>query len=264
MKTTNIPLNIENNCFDKEIYDKSGIFIIKNFIDKTKIKELQNIWNDYYGELIKNGGRKIDNTNFVNFKNELPDKILNFWKSEYIKNISNLIYGNNVALYHSRVLIKDKNSENKVFLHQDYCYHLGFPNKSNLFIPLFDYNKTHGTLSFYPGTHQYGFLGDAGEIDKSKFYPWEKITPNINAGDVVIMNSCLWHESEKNISDIDRVMFDIIIQPSNDPSGSQLICGDWETNFWIGRKEDHTFQIDSLFINSRIKKLKKYENNKCY
>ena len=93
-------------------------------------------------------------------------------------------------------------------------------------------------------------------------YNAEKITPNINAGDVVIMNSCLWHESEKNISDIDRVMFDIIIQPSNDPSGSQLICGDWETNFWIGRKEDHTFQIDSLFINSRIKKLKKYENNK--
>ena len=76
------------------------------------------------------------------------------------------------------------------------------------------------------------------------------------------MNSCLWHESGINDSDIDRVMFDIIIQPSDDPSGTQFICGEWNTDFWIGRKEDHTFQIDSLFINSRIKKIKNYENDK--
>ena len=82
-------------------------------------------------------------------------KIINFYKSKYVKELCNLIYGDNVALYHSRVLIKDKQSENKVFLHQDYCYHLGFPNKTNLFIPLFDYTEKHGVLSFYPGTHQY-------------------------------------------------------------------------------------------------------------
>jgi hypothetical protein len=76
------------------------------------------------------------------------------------------------------------------------------------------------------------------------------------------MNSCLWHESGANKGDIDRVMFDIIIQPSNDPSGADLICGEWETDFWIGRKGDHTFQIDSLFVNSRVKKIKSFYNNK--
>jgi hypothetical protein len=262
MKTTNIPLNIKSTSFNKEIYNKSGIFIIENFIDKNKIKELQNIWLSYYDSLIKNGGREIDKSNPVNFKNKLPTEMLNFWKSDYIKNLGNIIYGDNVSLYHTRILIKDRQSDSKVFLHQDYCYHLGFPNKSNLFIPLFDYDENHGTLSFYPGTHQYGFLGDAGEIDKSKFHQWEKITPSIKAGDIVIMDSCLWHESGKNNSDIDRVMFDIIIQPSDDPSGAQLICGEWETDFWVGRKEDHTFQIDTLFINSRTKKIKNYENNK--
>lgn len=261
VKTTNVPLNVEGSIFDKEIYDKSGVFVIRNFIDKDKIKQLQKTWESFYDGLLKNGGRKIDKSNFVNFKDELPSEILNFWKSDYVKKICNLIYGNNVALYHSRILIKDKKSENKVFLHQDYCYHLGFPNKSNLFIPLFDYNENHGALSFYPGTHQYGFLGDAGEIDKTKFHPWEKITPNINAGDVVVMNSCLWHESGPNTEEIDRVMFDIIIQPSDDPSGAQLICGEWETDFWIGRKEDHTFQIDSLFVNCRIKKIKNNDSN---
>jgi ectoine hydroxylase-related dioxygenase (phytanoyl-CoA dioxygenase family) len=262
MKTTKVPLNIRHTLFNKEIYNKSGVFIIENFIDRDKIKELQNIWVSYYDTILKSGGRNVDNANSVNFKDKLPNKLLNFWNGEYIKELSNIIYGDNVALYHSRILIKDRKSDSKVFLHQDYCYHMGFPIKSNLFIPLFDYEENHGTLSFYPGTHQYGFLGDAGEIDKSKFHPWQKITPNIKAGDVVIMNSCLWHESGENNSDIDRVMLDIIIQPSDDPSGSKLICGEWETDFWVGRKEDHTFQVDTLFINSRIKKIKNYENNK--
>jgi hypothetical protein len=256
MKTTNVPLNIEGVAFNNDVYNKSGAFIIRDFISKEKIKELQDVWVSYYGDIIKNGGRKIDNNNFVNFKDELPLEILNFWKSDYIKNLSKMIYGENVALYHNRILIKDKKTNHDVFLHQDYCYHLGFPNKSNLFIPLFDYTEEHGILSLYLGTHQYGYLGDAGEIDKTKFFPWKKITPKINSGDVIIMNSCLWHESGPNNGDIDRVMFDIIIQPSDDPSGAQLICGDWETDFWIGRKEDHTFQIDSLFKNCRIKKIK--------
>jgi len=258
MKTTNIPLNIEGEIFDKNIYKKSGIFILRNFINKKTIKELQETWTTFNTDLNKNGGRIIDEANHVNFKDVLPPKMLNFWQSRCIKNISKIIYKNNVALYHHRIVIKDKNSLHKVFLHQDYCYHVGFPDKSNLFIPLFNYGAKHGTLSFYPGTHQYGFLGDAGQIDPTKFHAWEKITPNIKAGDVVIMNSCLWHESSENKSDIDRVIFDIIIQPSSDPSGAKLICGEWETDFWIGRKEDHTFLIDTLFIDSRIKKIKNF------
>ena len=262
MRTTNVSLEIEGVEFNKEKFINSGVFVIKNFIPQDKIKFLQITWNDFYKNLIKEGGRKIDESNFVNFKDTLPSEFLNFWKDDCIKTLSNLIYGDNVALYHNRILIKDRNTNNKVFLHQDFSYHLGFPNKTNLFIPLFDYDESHGALSFYPGTHQYGFLGDAGEINIDKFYPWKKITPKINAGDVILMNSCLWHESGRNTQEIDRIMFDIIIQPSDDPSGAQLICGKWDTDFWVGRKEDHTFQIDSLFINSRIKKIKNYDNNK--
>lgn len=264
MRTTKIPLNITGSVFNKNIYTRSGIFVIKNFIESSKILELQSIWIEYYSQLLKSGSRQIDKANSVNFKDVLPHELRTFWKSEYVKRLSNLIYGENVALYHNRLLIKDKQSTSQVFLHQDYCYHLGFPDKSNLFVPLFNYDETHGALSFYPGTHQYGFLGDAGEIDKSKFYPWKKITPSVNAGDIIIMNSCLWHESGSNSSNIDRVMLDIIVQPSSDPSGSKLISGEWKTDFWIGRSEDHSFQIDSLFINSRIKKIKNYESNKQY
>ena len=85
MKTINVPLNVEDISFNKEIYDKSGVFIIKNFINEIKIKELQNIWLNYYDKILKNGGRKVDTANFVNFKNELPSEMINFYKSKYVK-----------------------------------------------------------------------------------------------------------------------------------------------------------------------------------
>ena len=70
------------------------------------------------------------------------------------------------------------------------------------------------------------------------------------------MNSLTWHESGPNISEKDRVLFDIIIQPSNDPSSVDLISGEWMTEFWIEQRKNTDFSVDELFINSRIKKLK--------
>jgi ectoine hydroxylase-related dioxygenase (phytanoyl-CoA dioxygenase family) len=151
--------------------------------------------------------------------------------------------------------MKDRQNSSKVFLHQDYCYHIGFPLKCRLFIPLFKCGNDEGSLTFYPGTHQYSYLGDAGEIDRSKFYPWKSITSALEPGDIVVRNSCLWHESGLNITNTDRVLFDIIIQPSNDPSSKELISGKWNTDLRIDRNSPN-FLVDSLFINSRSKKLK--------
>lgn len=256
-KTSRIPKVIEGKNFDAETFCRAGVFIWREAIPFNVISHLQQVWLAYYEDLISKGGRKIDPNNSVNYQDALPDDLKNFWSSDSVKNIAISIYGPDVALYNHRVVMKDRNSDATVFLHQDYCYHLGFPDKCSLFIPLFKCSELEGGLSFYPGTHQYGFLGDAGEIDKSKFLPWEKITPTLEPGDVAIMNSCLWHESGPNSSDTDRVLFDTIIQPSDDPSGRELIAGKWNTDFWIA-PDRGDYQIDSLFINSRTKRLKEF------
>lgn len=255
MKKKVVSSKIDGVQFDKLIYAETGVFILKNAIDQHIILELQNIWNEYYSNLTQSSKRKMDLNNPVNFTESLPDGLKDFWKSETIINVSKAIFDNNVALYNHRIVLKDKKSDQTIFLHQDFCYHIGFPEKCSLFIPLFDCGEEDGGMTYYLGSHQYGYLGDAGEIDESKFEKWPQVTPDLNAGDIVIMNSLVWHKSGPNKSSKDRVLFDIIIQPSSDPSGIELILGEWKTDFWLDRKVKD-FKIDSLFINSRTKKLK--------
>lgn len=256
-KKANVPLDVDGTVFIPEIFKQSGIFILRNVIPPVEILALQTKWEILCKELEKKGGRRKDQNNPVNFLDELPVYFQDFWKSEYVKTIATTVIGPNVALYNHRIVIKDKMSDSSVFLHQDYCYHLGFPAKCSLFIPIFDSGSEQGSLSFYPGTHQYGYLGDAGEIDPKSFKKWERITPYLAAGDVAIMNSCLWHESGPNMTGTDRVLFDIIIQPADDPSGKDLVAGEWQTDFWIN-KDTRNYEIDRLFINSRTKKLKAF------
>lgn len=254
-KTKEVPERIDGKTFDKELFKSCGVFVVRDFIPGDEIKEIISIWNNYKGEIESKGGRRKDSRNLVNFLEELPDRLKFYWKSDSVKKIATQVYGPNVALFAHRILIKDRGLQHSVMLHQDYCYQLGFPNKCSLFIPLTKSGFKEGSLRFYPGTHQYGYLGDAGEIDKSKFDEWNSILPELNPGDVAIMNSCLWHESGPNNSDTDRVMFQITIQPTNDPTGRELISGKWETDFWIDRnRKEHS--IDKLFLNSRINRLK--------
>jgi len=249
--------------FDKKIFQESGVFVIKKAIPIKVMMSIQKEWISFYTNLIKNDkGRTIDKSNSVNFKDELPESLKYFWKNKHIKKLSKLIIGKDVALYHHRIIMKDRKSNNKVFLHQDYSYHLGFHEKANLFIPLFDCGISDGALTFHLGSHQYGYLGDAGEIDTKKLNKWNKITPELKLGDVIVMNSLTWHESGENNSENDRVLFDIIIQPSYDPSGVDLINGKWKTDFWVNGRKGHDFEVDSLFINSRIKKIKNLQKDK--
>jgi len=233
----NVTSEIFGEKFNKDIFRESGVFVIKNALPLKLMMSIQKEWISFYGDLIKNDkGRTIDKSNFVNFKDELPESLKYFWKNKHIKKLSKKIIGDDVALYHHRIIMKDRKSNNKVFLHQDYTFHLG--------------------------SHQYGFLGDAGEINPTKLNRWNKITPELKLGDVIVMNSLTWHESGENNSENDRVLFDIIIQPSYDPSGVDLISGKWKTDFWVNDRKDNNFEIDSLFINSRIKKIKNLQKDK--
>lgn len=253
----NITQHIEGPHFDAAVFKEAGVFIIRNAVPKDVIEDLQQEWTNFYTTLTQQqGGRTIDGGNFVNFLDQLPPKLDQFYKSESVVKIAQEVIGPNVALYHNRIVMKDKGAQHNVFLHQDFSYHLGFPYKCNLFIPLFNCGLQEGGLTYHLGSHQYGYLGDAGEINPDRFIPWQKVTPELKLGDVAVMNGLTWHESGPNNSAVDRVLFDIIVQPSFDPSGIDLIAGEWETDFWIDERKDKKFAIDSLFVNSRIGRIK--------
>ena len=126
------------------------------------------------------------------------------------------------------------------------------PVKASFFVPLSYAGKKNGGLTFYPGTHKYGYLGDAGEIDSDAFpEKWPQFTPELEPGDIAIMNSLLWHKSGINEAGIDRIVADIIYQPANDPSSKELLRGEWQTDFFINRE----INPKSFFKSSRVTKI---------
>jgi hypothetical protein len=244
-----IPL-LDGKSFDISIYEKTGLFIVRNYIPNDIILRWQLLWEDFYQSKIQH--RKIDQANPVNISEQPKGELGELYLNQYIIDLAKKVHGNDVALYNHRFVIKDKLNANKVMLHQDSCYHLGNLNKCSFFIPLSPTGAHNGGLEFYPGTHQYGYLGDAGEINPNAFsHKWEKLSPEVFPGDVIIMNSHLWHESPPNLSSQDRIIADIITQPSDDPTGEALMCGEWKTKLRYSKNNPPQY-----FKNSRILKLK--------
>ncbi|MEO7044365.1 MAG: phytanoyl-CoA dioxygenase family protein [Ferruginibacter sp.] len=241
---------MDSASFDKGIFDKTGLFIIRKAIPNDTIQEWKEEWVKFYQDSLAKG-RNVNVNNPVDLKEALPEKLGLIYKNEILLDFAEQVFGKNVALLNHRFVIKDKFSPGEVFLHHDFCYHVGMPNKASFFVPLSYAGKKNGGMSFYLGTHKYGYLGDAGEIDPEQFEEkWPLITPELQPGDFVIMNSLLWHKSGINESGIDRILADIIYQPANDPSGKELVRGDWETDVYIQHAN-----IVKYFKSSRVKKI---------
>lgn len=242
---------IDSNKFNKKLYNKYGVFIVRGVVPQDVIKEWQKEWDIFYNTQLSEG-RSIHEANPVALKEQLPEKLSKMYKHESLINLAKQVHGENVALYNHRFVIKDKFSLDKVFLHNDSCYHLGYLNKCSFFVPLSYAGEDNGGLSFYLESHKCGYLGDAGEINPDAFpFKFEKITPTLYPGDIAVMHSSTWHESGPNEAKIDRILADIHYQPSDDPTGKELLSGEWKTDFWYSI-EDHT----KYFKNSRILKLK--------
>jgi ectoine hydroxylase-related dioxygenase (phytanoyl-CoA dioxygenase family) len=243
--------NYISDKFNKSVYDKTGLFIMKDVIPKIIYEDWQKEWVSFYNKNLISG-RNVNISNPVHLKEQLPEKLATMYRDNTLINIAKQIHGENLALYNHRFIIKDKFSSEKVFLHQDSCYHLGNLNKCSFFIPLSKVYRDNGGLTFYLGSHKCGYLADAGEINPDAFpFRFEKITPELEPGDFIIMNSHVWHESGPNIDGVDRIMTDIHYQPSDDPTGKELLSGEWKTDIFYSM-EDPT----QYFINSRILKLK--------
>lgn len=241
---------IEATKFDKDVFEKAGVFVVRNALPKELVQEWREEWDKFYAEKLADG-RNVNVNNPVDLKESLPEKLALIYKNDILLDYVQQVFGENIALLNHRFVIKDKFSPGEVFLHHDFCYHIGFPNKASFFVPLSYAGKKNGGMTFYLGTHAYGYLGDAGEIDPNQFKEaWTQVTPELEPGDFVIMNSLLWHKSGINEVGIDRIMADIIYQPANDPSGKELLRGQWQTDVFIQHEN-----LVKYFKNSRVKKI---------
>lgn len=248
---------LDSPIFDPEVFRAAGVFVLRNAIPGEVVREWRAAWDQFQACTLRNG-REVSRANPVALKETLPPKLASMYLEPAFAAVLTQVFGPHVALYNHRFVIKDRFSTGKVPLHQDSCYHLGHLNKCSIFTPLSIVEPANGAMSFHVGSHKLGVLGDAGEINPDSFnITWPKVTPELAPGDIVLMNSSLWHESGLSTSGVDRILADTIFQPADDPTGKELICGQWQTDVF--------YSIDNhvnYFVNSRILKLIKYEKER--
>lgn len=233
--------------FDVGIYRSVGLFVIRNLFPAAMVSGWQVAWNEF--QINQLAMRKVG-FNKVAVTEILPENLANLYDTAEHMHIAQEIFGNDLGLYNHRFVIKDQFSRDEIFLHQDFCYQLGFAEKASFFTPLSVCGRQNGGLEFFLGTHQYGYLGDAGEIDPSKFPAWPSLRPELEPGDLVVMNSSLWHRSGLHIGGPDRIISDAIVQPACDPSTVKLLRGEKGPVNLISRSGD-----GMIFKRSRISRM---------
>jgi Phytanoyl-CoA dioxygenase (PhyH) len=241
---------LDSTVFSAEIFGFTGVFVIREAIPAETVRAWQGAWQRFYAESLASQ-RNVNKYNPVAVDETPPPELAKIHQHPSLLNIIEQVYGPDIGLYNQRFVIKDHNSRGPVFVHNDFAYHLGWPTKASMFVPLSEATPENGGLFFYPGTHQFGYLGDAGELNLD-FLPagWPRICPRINPGDCVLMNSSTWHGSGPHVSGPDRVMADIIYQPANDPSCISLVRGQWRTEIFLDPTKRKT-----LFNRSRTSRL---------
>jgi hypothetical protein len=170
----------------------------------------------------------------------LPDFLCNMYGwPEFREPVQDLLNTSSVALYSSRLLLKDDEFSGAVEIHQDAPYFTGGKRKISAFVPLAPMRADDGGLCFVKGSHKYGVL-ERGVIQLDKFPPMEHLRPDLEPGDVVLMDFLTWHYSGPCSSE--RPLMQITFQPATDGSycdlpGPTLVSGQWQTSYFVKKGE---------------------------
>jgi len=228
----------------KKSFERDGIVMGRNIFDVDTMAQIIKGWEVFY-----NPNRTTSAFKPQEIAENIPGYLIDIARHPPLVDVIEQLIGPNIALYNFRFVVKDKQFRDGVFLHQDSCYHVGLLNKISAFVAL-THVEENGAMTFYKGSHKLGFLGDAGEINKAAYASqFEGVTPHMRVGDVLFMHSSTWHESAYNRTSKDRILADIIYQGTDDPSGRELIRGEWQCDPlpWL--------RGDNLFVRSRRTRL---------
>ncbi|HLJ12843.1 MAG TPA: phytanoyl-CoA dioxygenase family protein [Planctomycetaceae bacterium] len=212
--------------FDKHVFAEVGLFVVTGAFRPSTIEPWLRAWSAFAQSSLS--ARRVNAFNPVALNEEPPDELKAICRNKTLLDIAEQIFGPNIALYNFRLVVKDQYSRGPVFRHQDIPYHTGHMNRASFFVPLSKANRQNGGMTYFPGTHKFGYLGDAGELlDDILPGEWPSLTPDLVPGDLAIMDSALWHESGSFIEGEDRVLVDIHLQPASDPSSEEVLRGEF-------------------------------------
>ncbi len=226
-----------------------GFFVIKKAVPSATIKKYRLNFLKLFKKKILNKTKQHP----VEVKIEGNKFFEKIYKDKNIKKIAKGFFKGRVGSDFLRIVKKDIRNSSAVFCHQDTGYQLGSFDRYSLFVCLTDNNHLNGGMVLYPSTHKFGYLGDTGEISKNITKKYLNICPDLKAGDILIMHSALWHESDKNFMKSDRIYLEIHIQNIDEPTTKYDILGVRDKIL------KPLFQRSNIFSNSRVSRIINYK-----
>lgn len=232
---------------DLSVIQFLGVFVLKRAFSTALIRK----YADAYFEDLNSEKLKRKPFHLTEITLNEDHFLRHIVKEKEFVSIVSAFFDGNVGVDFIRVVKKDKVDTRPVFCHQDTCYQIGGFERYSLFIPLTKCNFENGGLTVYPGTHNFGSLGDAGEIENILPVNYPQIQTDVEPGDVFVMHSATWHQSPENVSLSERVYLEVHIQHIDEPTTKIPVCGTRKSKWMLHLSEDE------ILKNSRTQRIRK-------
>jgi hypothetical protein len=254
------PVNKINSFVNSRLYEgkdldikklsEFGVYVIRDFFDKKFIETMY----EEYVFLLRSEQINKDNFHRTQVRISEEQRFSDVLKSDSFVALAKKIFPLGAALDFMRIVKKDETNPDPVFLHSDAVYNVGWFEAYSCFIPLTTCSEKNGGLSFYPGTHNFGHLGDAGGIAPILPTEYPKLCPRVSPGDVIVMHAGTWHESGAHNGCVPRVYLEFAFRSLMDPAAKKLIHG-LDEREWV-----LTISVDDLFTDSREQRIRRLSN----
>ncbi|MCS5693737.1 phytanoyl-CoA dioxygenase family protein [Cyanobium sp. FGCU-6] len=238
------PGQLEGSRLSLEVLDRAGVFVVQGLLPAPRAAT----YLEAYEAALTKGSAKARQNHLTEVSFELDNPLAKVLFEPEFAALAAQIFEHGAGLHNIRVVRKDENNREPVFVHQDSPYCLGFFERYSAFLALTPCGTQNGGLFVHPGTHHLGYLGDAGEIHTDLTSQLYRFMPELGPGDCLLMHSAIWHGSTRHETSVPRVMYDIQIQPVVDPSSIMSLC-ERPLSKWRLRLENK-----EIFSTSRIQR----------
>jgi hypothetical protein len=201
--------------FDMVAYRRNGVQIIKGFFEPELTERFKAL-----GAKIVEDARSGRVTRSAQFAIGVDlDAEARLFESAKLRAVATEVLGEQIGQTYTRVLMKDKAFQSSIGAHQDWPYFGGDTRKLNVFVPLTPCGSHNGMIKFHIGSHVLGPV-ERGDIDVERYPDLTPVVPELEVGDVLFADILTWHSSIKSLTDDDRIMIQLALQPLSDPSST--------------------------------------------
>lgn len=183
--------HLEGRQLSLEILGRAGVFVVRGLLPAPRAAS----YLQAYEVALTEGSAKARQNHLTEVSFELDTPLAKVLFEPEFAALAAQIFECGAGLHSIRVVRKDENNREPVFVHQDSPYCLGFFDRYSAFLALSPCGAQNGGLFVYPGTHYLGYLGDAGAIHGDLTSQLYRFTPELAPGDCLLMHSAIWHGS---------------------------------------------------------------------